>query len=289
MNRLQKKCIVAVTGFHFLLLLALVIGPGFLARPDAADTSPVLTFVSMSTTDGSSRGGNLVPAPPPRAVVTPPAVPPTPVAPQQAPPSPPQPRPVVTPPSLPPPTPEPEKNESDFVQPPKPKHVVAVSLTPVTRAAVKNVSHSSTTSSAAADDDARRAAAARRRAVSRVLSDLQDNLSSSTTVEMPGSGGGGPSFANYADLVRKIYTDAFHIPSNATDSGAEIKVSVTIARDGTVLSSQMLDASGDAIMDRAAQAALDRVKFVAPFPDGSSDSQRTFIIYYSLKAKQSLG
>jgi TonB family protein len=106
---------------------------------------------------------------------------------------------------------------------------------------------------------------------------------------MPGVSGGGPSFANYSELVRAKYTEAFHVPNNANDSGAEIKVSVTIARDGTVLSARIVEPSGNAVLDRAAQAALDLVTFVAPFPDGSTDAQRTFTIYYSLKAKQSLG
>jgi fido (protein-threonine AMPylation protein) len=42
-------------------------------------------------------------------------------------------------------------------------------------------------------------------------------------------------------------------------------------------------------VDHSIQATLDRVTFVAPFPEGAKDSQRTFIINFSLKAKKLLG
>jgi hypothetical protein len=37
------------------------------------------------------------------------------------------------------------------------------------------------------------------------------------------------------------------------------------------------------------QRTLDRVTFVAPFPDGAKEKERTFIINFNLKAKRMLG
>jgi TonB family protein len=86
--------------------------------------------------------------------------------------------------------------------------------------------------------------------------------------------------------VRRIYTEAWRIPDDVTDDEAIIKVSVTIARTGHVISSRILQSSGSRLVDKSIQATLDRVTFVRPFPDGSKDSQNTFNITFSLKAKK---
>ncbi len=39
----------------------------------------------------------------------------------------------------------------------------------------------------------------------------------------------------------------------------------------------------------ACSRTLDRVTFIAPFPDGSTEKQKTFIINFNLKAKRMLG
>jgi len=64
---------------------------------------------------------------------------------------------------------------------------------------------------------------------------------------------------------------------------------VTIARNGNVISSSIVKPSGSPQADRAIQATLDRVNFVAPFPQGAKEAQRTFIISFELKAKKLLG
>jgi TonB family protein len=47
--------------------------------------------------------------------------------------------------------------------------------------------------------------------------------------------------------------------------------------------------SGDAAVDRSVQATLHRVTFIRPFPEGSTDKQRTYNINFNLKAKRLLG
>ena len=106
---------------------------------------------------------------------------------------------------------------------------------------------------------------------------------------MPGVGGGGPSYANYAQVVKSIYTHAWIAPNGVDDDEATAKVSITIARDGTVISARLIRTSGNAAVDRSVQATLDRVTFIAPFPEGAKESERTYKINFNLKAKQLLG
>ena len=64
---------------------------------------------------------------------------------------------------------------------------------------------------------------------------------------------------------------------------------MTIGRDGSVISSRILNPSGDSRVDNSVRRTLDRVTFVAPFPDGAKEKDRTFIINFNLKAKRLLG
>jgi len=89
--------------------------------------------------------------------------------------------------------------------------------------------------------------------------------------------------------VKSIYEREWRTPNDATDDEANTRVSVTIARDGTVVSARILTPSGDASVDRSVQQTLDRVTFIAPFPDGSTENEKTFIITFNLKSKRMLG
>jgi TonB family protein len=282
MSRLQKKCFVGATGFHVLVLGLLFAGPVFFAA-DKADESPVIEFIPTMTTDANRSGGG---APRPPALQPQPQPQPQ-VQPQVQPPAPqPQPRPIRQPD---PPKVAPEKDtkpdpDSDEPKPEKKAHKVQVSDT-VVKLKQPSGKTSNTKSSTQPSSSS-----ARQQQVASALKSISGNLSSTTTVEMPeGPGGGGPSYANYAQVVRKIYTDAWHIPPDVTDDEATVKVRVTIARAGNVVSSSITQSSGSAAVDRSIQAALDRVTFVAPFPEGAKDSQRTFTISFSLKAKKLLG
>jgi len=132
-----------------------------------------------------------------------------------------------------------------------------------------------------------------KKAVSNAGRNISSGLSSSTKVDMPeGPGGGGVSYAPYGQIVRKIYTDGWQVPDDMTDDEATIKVSVTIARDGTVLSSRIVQPSGSAAANRSIQETLDRIAVNGigiPFPAGAKESQRTFIMTFNLKAKKAFG
>ena len=101
MNRLQKKCVMATTGFHLLLLVILFVGPAFFWAREKPDDTPVLDMIPANLVDAASTGvQNAQPPPPAPAVVTPPQ--PTPPAATK--PAPPSPKPVVQPAPTPTPT-----------------------------------------------------------------------------------------------------------------------------------------------------------------------------------------
>jgi TonB family protein len=90
---------------------------------------------------------------------------------------------------------------------------------------------------------------------------------------------------NYKEAVAAIYERAWQTPTDATDDKSLTTASVTIARDGTVISARIKTPSGDAATDRSVEQTLRRVKFVAPFPEGATDMERTFIIKFDLKKR----
>ena len=279
MNRLQKKCVLATTGFHLLLLVILFVGPAFFWSREKPDTTPVLDMIPANLVDSATTGIPNVQPPPPA-----PAPPPVVTPPQ---PTPPEPKPVVQPAPAPAPTPEPTLTErvEKFFKPAEEKptpaktetetHTPKVNLTPVTRVVPKN---SSTTTKVTTDNS---------KAIASALRALRKNLSAPTTVAPVGNGS--VAAANYAQVVKSVYEQAWMPPDETASDDANVKVRVTIASDGRVISARIIGASGDASVDRSVQNTLDRVTDIAPFPAGSPDTERTYIINFNLKAKRLLG
>lgn len=286
MNRLQKKCLVASVGTHLLLVVILFVGPALSSR-GKLDDLPVLDFVPAKLIDAPFYGGGTPNAkPPPPAPPAPPAPAPPPPPALQTPPAPPKAA-VKTPAVAPNLEKTVVKQPGEDVEPaPKPKVQVSTKL-------VKRSGSSATTGSSGkspAETRAAQQAAANQRAdaVGGVIRSLRENLSSGTTVEIP-PGPGGAAYANYAQAVKSVYTQAWIAPDDVTDDEATAKVSVTIARDGTVISARITIFSGSTPVDRSVQQTLNRVNFVAPFPEGAKEAERTFIINFNLKTKRLLG
>lgn len=127
-------------------------------------------------------------------------------------------------------------------------------------------------------------------AVGSTTQSLRANLSSAASIDTNyGPGGGGPAYANYAQLVKSIYESAWLPPDDTANDDAITKVTVTIASDGTVVSARILRACGEAKVDSSVQRTLDRVRTIAPFPEGAKEKQRTYTINFNLKAKRALG
>ncbi|MGA2854249.1 MAG: energy transducer TonB, partial [Verrucomicrobiota bacterium] len=250
MNRLQKKCVIATAGIHLLLLLILVFGSAFFSSRAKPDDTQLLDVIPANLIDAAFNSG-VRGATPPAPVVQPAPQPPAPKA-------------VVTPPTLterlkeiftPEPKPEPAKPVP--AKPESKPHKIQVNTQLVSRIAPKN----STTT-----DNSQKTA----QVINTAIRNLQKNLKPGTTIDMPGDST--VAYANYASVVKSIYDRAWTLPD--TIAGDEnITVKVTIASDGTVISSHIIERSGDAPVDNSVQRALDRVSFVAPFPEGSSDKQ----------------
>lgn len=312
MNRLQKKCVIAAGGMHLLLLLILLIGPGFLTAPDQAqDNLPLIDVIPLTAVDEAISGGgnpNVTQPPPPAPQpITPPA--PAPQPPPQVQPQP-QPKPVEPPPQVEQLKPAPVKAEPTPVKviekpdapnlevpkkkptaKPKDKPQVEVNLHKVkVSASSKATSQSPADAAAEARAQARaaqRERAARLAAINGAVNSLQQGLSPSTDVSTPGPGGA--AFANYAQIVKSVYERNWIAPTDVSDDEATAKIEVVIARDGTVISARITVNSGSASLDRSVEQDLRRIKFVHPFPEGVTDSQRTFNINFNLKAKRLLG
>lgn len=278
MSRIQKKCLIVSLGIHLTLVVLLIVGPAFLPSEPKADNSPVLTFIPVVTTDDHVSGGGSPTAPPPaRALETPPPQP------QAAPPQPQprqQPRPVEP---VKPAEPEPRRIERPspeaFEPVKKPKHTIEVNDKLVT-------STSSDIKAERARQLARERAAARRRATefNHALASLKGDFAPSTSIELQGPGGGGVPYGNFLEAVRKAYTDPWIVPPGVSQDAAAT-VSVTIARDGTVISARIIKSSGNDAVDGSVQSVLDRVKFAAPLPEGSKEDQRTVDIVFDVKSK----
>lgn len=280
MNRLHKKCFIASAGTHLLLMLILFVGPAFLsAKNTKSEDVQILDFIPPRTVDA------LV-APNPGGA---------PVQRQQ------QQRPAAQPPvpeSKPPPTPkendvEPakvvDKKEAESLEvKPQKARLPEVNTKLTTR-------HSPTKQKQPEKDDSREREAAENRrnaaaALARATANLDKGLSGRTSVHFEdGVGGGtGAAYANFLQALKTVYTDAWNVPDGADDD-ATITTSVTIAKDGTVLSAHITRRSGNSIADSSVQLTLDRVRHAVPLPDDAREDQRTVTISFSVKAKRLLG
>jgi len=283
MSRLQKKCFIASAGTHLVLVLILFIGPGFISSKSKPDDLPILDFIPLKTTDalvsgGGNRNGHL-PAPPPAA-----SKPPEPVAqPQHMPESP---KPVKT---------EQAKDEQEQSLEPSPRHTTKkFELKPVKKSNIaKADNHQKQVeeeAKARKEDEARRRELANR--FDAALGNINNGVSAGIAInpkDFKGPGASGIPYANFLQAVKSVYARAWVIPDGVTDDDAAVDTTVTIARDGSVVSWRMLRASGSAGVDQSVRVTMERVKFAAPLPDDSSDSQRTVPITFSVRAKRSLG
>ncbi len=283
MSRLQKKCFIVSAGVHLLLFIILLVGPAFLSSKSHSEDVQAMDFYPSKLIDAAFAGGGNRNAKPP-APIQPPSQPPV-QAQRQPPPEKSQ---EADPPK---PTAKP-KIDPDSVEMAEPKrHKPQINTTLTTRkieTSTKSKPKSISTDTQAQErqltDNRRRLA----RQLTSAAESIRANTSSATSIEDPGPGGGGPSYASYAAWVKTVYENAWEVPEDTASDDAITKVTVTIACDGTVLSGRISRPSGDSPVDKSVQRTLDRVTFIRPFPDGVKEKQRTYIINFNLKAKRGL-
>lgn len=277
MNRLQKKCLIAVAGTH-LFLLVLLLCSGFIRPRPKADDLQLLDVIPAAAIDAAfSSGVKGAQPPPPTPMITRPQ-------PQPAP-TPPPPKPVVTPPPpAPAPTlmqkvekyfkPEPQKpppDDSKPVEAARPKeHKIDVDLKP----AVRRTTETSTSKS-----ESRERQRQRNQELQRIMHNLKDGLSSATEIDLPGNSSA--SYANYGAIVVSVYHQAWIPPDNMANATSIVRFTVTISRDGSVISAHIVEPSGDTSVDNAVQRMLDRVTFIHEFPSDSKDRERTYSIEFN--------
>ncbi len=288
MTRLQKKCLIAAAGTHLLVVVS-VLCSGFIAsKPQVDDTQVLVMLPSVVMENVLNTGSKSAPTPPPQIPVVKPVDPPTPI------PDPPKQevKPVerVKPvePVKPPEDVKPVKDPEISIPPPKPpkRHEIKVNKDLVT---VDN-KQAQKEAAAAAEKAAReekRLRDQKLKAIRDIARNVKDSSSSATTVDMPGASS--VSYANYASYVKTVYERDWVAPDDTASDDANVKVSVTIGRDGRVVTSRITSPSGDRRVDASVQRTLDRIDFIREFPDGAKEKEKTFIINFNLKAKKMLG
>jgi colicin import membrane protein len=250
MNRLQKKCVIGTAGVHLLLLVILFVGPAFFYSRPKADDMQVLDVIPANLIDAAFNSGVANATPPPPA--------------------------PVTPPQPPPPVPakiEPPEPVKETVKAPAPAEKLDAGELRKFQINTQLVARTAPKASPNAND------AARARAVRSALRNLKSNLQPGTTIDMPGNSS--VAYANYGTVVVSVYRHAWVPPAGMATDNAMMKFTVTIAGDGTVISSRITEPSGDANVDSAVQRMLDRVTFIAPFPEGATEKERTYTMNFN--------
>ena len=275
MERLYKKCLIASLSTHGLLLLVVVFGSAFFVAKKPPVDVPSIRVVPGKLVDELLSGGGGDPqvapsqdkikgetllAQPPAAQAPPPKPAPTPPKPE---PRPAEPRKLA----LVPTTRNTPKKQND--------NLPRLKLTPVNAQAAR------------ADNKAAKARAEIAEKLGDTVSSLRSGFEQGTAVQVHGPGG--EAYVNYAQWVKQVYQDAWVVSDDLDDEQATAKVSVTIARNGDVISAQLTRRSGNAVLDGSVERTLKIVRFIRPFPEGAKDNQRTFIINFNLKAKRAIG
>jgi TonB family protein len=277
MSRLERKCLLASACLHGLLLSIALFGSAFFVPKQKPPLNlPALKVVPGRLVDDALSGGGGNPKAKPSEdrqrgeTITPP-----PPRPEPDPPKPAPPKETARP--------EPAPAEKKPAQPSTKLSKPPLELKPVVR---KPGDRDKKT--AAAEEkkmaDARRKAADQ---ISKAMDRLKEGFASGTKVGVFGTGG--EAYANYAQWVRDVYDNHWQVAPDIADDNASTLVKVTIARTGHVIASEIIKRSGNSALDKSVQRTLDKVKFVAPFPEGARDEQRTFTIEFNLKAKRMLG
>ena len=182
----------------------------------------------------------------------------------------------------------PKKDPDSLELPKKTKPRIEVSDKPVVRNFDKQAAK------ARADAAEAKAAAEKNRRDVSLINSAATSMAEgfSGGVSMPvlkGPGGGGVPYGNWLSAIKKIYTDAWVVPADVTDDSATVAASVTIARDGEVISTSIVKYSGNPLVDHSVKAALDRVTMARALPDGAKEDQRTVTINFNVKAKLGQG
>jgi TonB family protein len=298
MNRLQKKCFVFSLGLHGLLAVILLGSAAFRNRSEETDP-PILSLIPANVLDqAGSGGGQPAPAIPSAQVVAAPQPQIQPVAmrprtePQPAPPHP------VTRAEIPKPQPPVEETHplaSVDTASPRPakthhQHEIHPTFTP----AGKTTDHAEKSETSEASSKASARSEARRlneieNSLDHLASGVQTSAAGRTVVNVEGIGGGGAASARYGSVVYTYYYTAWSQPEGAARNSGWPEARIVVARDGSIITAELVSPSGEATLDKSVRRALDLVKKLPPFPASISEEQLTFRIQFMLDRQQASG
>ncbi len=271
MSRLLKKCLFLSIGLHILLAAMLIFCTAFfVAKPEKI--MPTLSMIAPDVLDNLINPQRVstpkpIPQPPVRRIVTP--TPPrkvTPTPPRKVTPTPPR-KVTPTPPKKETHPSKPSKRKANLK--PERKPIKIAKNTQTTEGAIARTQNNQPKSPSVNVKDLKN------------IKNLRTQLSAAINVNVTGANKA--AFTSYANFVVGVYRRTWEplIPSGLARSRIA-KVSVIIRRDGRVLSAKITNKTGDAALDRSVQHALDSVKRIGkPFPSGSKDSKRTFMLDFT--------
>ncbi len=138
----------------------------------------------------------------------------------------------------------------------------------------------------------RRAGEERTALVDSVASRIGSSLSGGVSVQglsAIGSGVGGDGYASYGQVLMSVYQKAWMEPSEIEGNQHAVKTEITVGRDGRVISARVVERCRSEAVNKSVQRALDRVRFIAPFPSGMNDLTKTFLLDFDLQSKRNAG
>lgn len=294
MNRNQKKCLALSSLGHVLILGGLLFSLGIQPVPEPPKPKP-LQLASASRIESVLAARQKVveetqaqqepkpepiqPEPKPKPE---PAPEPTPT-PKPAPKPAPKPKPEVKSPTQPKPQPKKEKAPQETKPAPKPsKRVIKPNLQKVTREnpLTAQKTERKVTPKPQPDPNLKL-----QQKIQDQVQAMRQNLSGSSTIQVPETSGSPLDAERYARWVRERYENAWTQPEAAQRASSTVSVKVVVSRDGTIISSRIQSRSGDSTLDDSIQRALNLVKQLPRFPDGLQEQQMEFTINFNLKSR----
>jgi TonB family protein len=299
MTRLQKKCFLFSVGMHGLLGVIVLGSSAFRDKPATKDI-PILTMIPARILDEAGAGGGSpepAAAPRPSQPVAPAIQAPQPapsVVRLQQPVAPshaaevlerPKPREVEREPA-----PQPSIAKEAEAKPARKPHEIHPDYTPATPA--NRQTKTKISESAVAESSSSSNAKRLRQQIAESLDALASGVKSSgaagTVVDMPGQGGG-EAFAGYETVIYNAYYHAWITPDSVANKLAGADVKIVVARDGTIISAEIISKSSEPALDKSVERVLRAVTKLPPFPASAHDEQRSFLIRFNLEAKEASG
>ena len=274
MSRLRKKCIIVSMGMHFLLLLVVVFGVAFAtSRVKLPETNILTMRIDVDPLEQAQPR-----QPVQMRNVRPEPLPPTPrVKSRQPTPRAVKPEPQKQQPLKQPKKPTPKKPAQVKKPDRRPKKPRNISTTVVNRTIGSSTSQPKATPRSLPRSNPIKVD-------SNTIKNLRQNLSTTSKVSFRS---GTTSYNRYKEWVASLYQQKWNrgLPPKSTSyRGKVIRVRVTVAKNGSVLSARIISRSGMVALDNSVQAALNAVRSIGrPFPPGVKEREQTFMVDFQDK------